>query len=394
VELRAVSPACELGRDVGDAARDSDGRQATEASPALSYEGEHSRDTDPEKAVVGTMREPGQDSVERRRLAAGSGVEQPTIKRVEAGQHGGHSHQRALRPGGATKSPRSHCARFPRAPAGDLACMTTSVQRAKGTARHTAASKPVKGLARFGLASRGLVYIVIGLLALQIALGRGGRADRNGALAAIKDQPLGGALLIALAVGFAGYAGWRLLQAAVGHRDVEQSRKRAVERIGSLVRAAVYASFARTTVEFITAGGGHDETRPLTARVMTLPGGRLLVGLVGLAVVGSGLYMAYRGIAKKFLERLDLASASATMRQLATLSGLVGQAGRGLVFCLLGGFLIESAITFDPDKAKGLDAALKTLASQPFGQLLLAASAVGLLAFGMWSFVEARYRKV
>ncbi len=258
-------------------------------------------------------------------------------------------------------------------------------------ARQAKDSKPVEALARLGLAARGLVYVVIGLIAVQIAVGKGGEADRNGALGAIRKQPFGQVLLVVLAVGFAGYAAWRLLEAAVGHQD-EQGGKKLMKRLGSLVRALLYGSFAITTLTFVSSGGSQDRTRPLTARVMAMTGGQLLVGAAGVAVIGGGLYMAYRGLSRKFLKKLTLPSP--TSRTLAKRLGTAGLVGRGLVFCLIGGFLVEAAVTFDPKKAKGLDAALKTLAQQAFGTVLLLIAALGLLAFGAWSFVEARYRDV
>ena len=269
----------------------------------------------------------------------------------------------------------------------------TSAQQAKSAARQAEGSTAVEGLARLGLAARGLVYAVIGLIALQIAFGGGGKADRNGALGAIKEQPFGQVLLVILAVGFAGYAAWRFLQAAVGHTD-EDGTKRTVKRLGSLARGVFYASFAVTTLRFVTAGGSNDKTKPLTARAMALTGGQLLVGLIGVGVIGGGLYLAYRGLTKKFLKRLDLAGASAGTRTVAERVGIAGLVGRGLVLCLLGGFLLDAAITFDPNKAKGLDAALKTLAQQAFGTVLLVIAALGLLAFAAWSFVESRYRRI
>jgi hypothetical protein len=272
---------------------------------------------------------------------------------------------------------------------------SASAQQAKSTARQAEQSKPVEGLARLGLAARGLVYVVIGLLAAQVALGRGGEADRNGALAAIKKQPFGEVLLVVLAIGFTGYAAWRLLEAAVGHTDSDPGVKRVGKRLGSGARGVLYASFAVTTVRFLTSGGGSgDKTKPMTARAMAMTGGQLLVGLVGAAVIGGGLFMAYRALKKKFMDKLDLQSASGTTRTVAERLGLTGLLGRGLVFCLIGGFLVEAAVTFDPAKAKGLDAALKTLAQQAYGTVLLLVAAVGLLAFGAWSFVEARYREV
>ena len=272
--------------------------------------------------------------------------------------------------------------------------MTAPTQQAKSTARKVESSKPVELLARLGLAARGLVYLVIGILALKIAFGHGAKADRNGALGAIKAQPFGSFLLVVLAIGFAGYALWRLLEAAVGHQDAEEGKERTVRRLGSLGRGVLYASFAVTTLRFVSSGGGNDKTKPATARLMGVTGGQFLVGLIGAVVIGGGLYMAYRGIAKKFVKRLDFGSASASVRKACERIGVAGLVGRGLVFCLLGGFLIQAAVTFYPNKAKGLDAALKTLAQEPFGQFLLVVAAAGLLAFGAWSFVEARYRKV
>jgi hypothetical protein len=273
--------------------------------------------------------------------------------------------------------------------------MTTSTRTAKQAAREAEDSKPVKGLARFGLTGRGVVYVVLALVTLQVALGRGGRADRDGALAQVKERPFGNTLLVVLALAFAGYAVWRLLEAAVGHRDADQGKERVVKQIGSLARAVLYGSFAVSTFRFVlTSAVGHDKTKPLTARAMALPGGRVAVGLVGVAVVGGGLFMVYRALRRKFLDKLDLASASARVQKAAESLGLAGLASRGLVLALIGGFLLQAAVTFDPKKAKGLDAALKSLAGHPFGPLLLVAAAAGLLAFGLWSFVEARYRKV
>ncbi|MDP9182448.1 MAG: DUF1206 domain-containing protein [Actinomycetota bacterium] len=272
--------------------------------------------------------------------------------------------------------------------------MSAAVDEAKSAARQAEDSKPVEGLARFGLGARGVVYTVIGLLALQIAVQGRGKADRDGALAAIKDKPFGGTLLVVLAIAFAGYACWRLLQGVVGHRDEDAGAKRTAKRISSLVRAVLYAFFAVSTLRFLASGPTDDKAKPFTARALALPGGQVIVALLGLAIIGGGLYAAYRGVRTKFLKRLDLGTASSTTRTVVQRIGIAGLVGRGLVLCLLGGFLFAAAVTFDPDKAKGLDEALKTLAAEPYGQFLLLGAAICLLAFGAWSFVEARYRKV
>lgn len=271
--------------------------------------------------------------------------------------------------------------------------MTATAERAREKARQAEGSTPVEGLARLGLVGRGVLYALVGLLALQVARGHGARADRDGALAAVKDEPFGKALLVVLAVGFLGYAGWRALNAVVGHRDERSRRRRALERAGSLGAGLVYAALAWTTFRFATSHPSGDQTRPVTARLLALPGGPVVVGLVGAGVVVGGLWLLREGLGRGYLDRLDR-SLSGPVRTVAVTSGLLGEVGRGVVVCLVGAFLVQAAVTFDPGKAKGLDAALKKVASEPFGPVLLGATAVGLLAFGVWSLVEARYRRL
>lgn len=264
----------------------------------------------------------------------------------------------------------------------------------KATAREVEGSKTVTWLARLGLVSRGIVWLVVGLLAVQVALGSNKKADKNGALAAIKDQPFGAVLLVVLVIGFLGYAAWRLLEGAVGHRDQEEGRKRWTKRLASLFRGAIYLGLAVTTAKFLVSGGGSDKTKPLTARVMAATGGRTLVFVVGAAFVIGGGAMVVRAFKQKFEDNLAMGQMSPGMRSATRVIGTAGLASRGVVFALIGWFLCDAAVRFDPQKAKGLDATLKTVAHQPFGRILLLIAAVGLVAFALWSFIEARYRKL
>jgi hypothetical protein len=268
-----------------------------------------------------------------------------------------------------------------------------TTQDAKRTAVEAANSEPVGWLARFGFTGRGIVYVVLGVLAVEVALGHSARADKNGALAAIKDKPFGGVLLVVLAISFAGYAVWRLLDGLVGHRE-DDGAKRLGKCAASFAKGVVYAGLAFSTARFVVSPAGRDKTEPMTARVMGMTGGRTVVGVVGAALVIGGLVMAVRGMRSKFLKKLDLSSAEHGMRTAVKGVGIVALVGRGLVLALIGGFLVQAAVAFDPDKAKGLDASLKSLADAPFGPVLLACAALGLVAFGLWSFVEARYRRV
>ncbi len=152
-----------------------------------------------------------------------------------------------------------------------------------------------------------------------------------------------------LAIGFAGYAAWRLPKAAVGHQD-EKGGKKVVKRLGLLARGLLYASFAGTTLAFVSSGGSHDKTEPRTAGVMAMTGGQLLVGAAGVVAIGGGLYVAHHGLSKKFLKKLTLPSA--TSRTLAERLGTAGLVGRGLVFCLLGGFLVDAAVTSTPTRPR------------------------------------------
>lgn len=265
---------------------------------------------------------------------------------------------------------------------------------AKRAAKKAHDSDAVEWLARLGLVARGVIWLVVGVLAAQVALGSDKRADKNGALAAIKDKPFGELLLIVLAVGFTGYAAWRLLEGSVGHRSEDDDRKRWGKRLASLFRGGVYLFLAASTAKFLFSGGGNDKTEPLTARVMSQTGGRTLVLLVGAGLVIGGLGMAFRGLRQKFEDLVDQGKMPDALPTVTRVVGTVGLVSRGLVFALVGGFLVDAAVRFEPDNAKGLDASLKTLAHHSYGRVALFAGAVGLLAFSLWSFIEARYRKI
>ena len=264
----------------------------------------------------------------------------------------------------------------------------------KQAAREAESSTTVDRLARLGLLSRGLIWLIIGVLAAQVALGGSDRVDKNGALHAIAEKPFGEVLLVVLALGFLGYAAWRLMEGSVGHRDQEEGCKRWTKRGSSLFRGGIYLFLAGSTAKYVITGGGNDKTQPITARVMAHSGGRTLVLLVGAGIVIGGLAMVVRAFRQKFEDNLKTGQMPEGLRSATKLIGTTGLASRGLVFVLIGGFLVKAALDFDPHKAKGLDASLKTLAGQAYGPFLLFAGAVGLLAFAVWSFIEARYRDI
>lgn len=261
-----------------------------------------------------------------------------------------------------------------------------------------AADNPVvEGLARAGLAARGLLYTVIGVLALQIASGRKVQhADKQGALATMARQPLGKLMLVAVAVGFAGYALWRFLDAFLDTDGEGSDVSGWLKRGGDLCRGLLYTSFFVTAVRLVAGSSGEDQNKEadLTARLLRAPLGRVAVALVGVAIMGGGLYNGYRAVSKKYEKRLRTWEMSATTRRWVTAFASLGLIARMVVFLLIGAFLAKAAVRYDPNQAVGVDGALRRLADRAYGPWLLGLVAVGLFMYGLYSFVEARYRRV
>lgn len=246
-----------------------------------------------------------------------------------------------------------------------------------------------------GLTARGVLYILIGWIAILVAIGRSSHeADQQGALQLLAGQSYGLVSLWLLGIGFAGYALWRLSEAAFG---VTGEGSGAGPRLKSLIRALIYAFFAYQSFKIITGAGGGSQAakqQDLTASVMRHPGGRWLVGLVGLAIVIVGVVLVLEGIRRKFMKFLQLSQLSPRMRRIVERVGMIGTAARGAVFALAGVLVIEAAITYKPAKAGGIDKALLTLRGQPFGEFLLVIAALGLIIFGIYGLCEARWRRV
>jgi hypothetical protein len=245
------------------------------------------------------------------------------------------------------------------------------------------------------------VYCVAAVITVQIAMGRGGRADRQGALKSVADEPFGHALLVILAVGFAAYAVWRFAKAAAGAGEGsghERGGSGVLKRLADVGRGVIYVGLLYTTVRLLTTGatggGSDEEAKTWSARLMGHEAGRWLVLLAGAVIAVVGVVLVVRAFAQEFEKHLDLAGMSRTARDWLPRLGTAGYAARGVVAGLIGAFIIQAALTFDPKKAVGVDGALKRLAGEPYGPFLLALVAVGLLAFGLFSFVEARWRKV
>ena len=272
---------------------------------------------------------------------------------------------------------------------------SVTTARASTRARRASDSPGARALARAGLAARGVLYILLGWVAILVAFGQtsSNQANQAGALHLLAKQPFGLVLLWLLGIGFAGYALWRLSEAAFG---VTGEGNGAGPRLKSLVRGVVYAFFAYLTFQIIagTAGNQSRKQRDLTASVMHHSGGQLLVGIVGAVIVVAGAALVIEGLRRKFLKYLQTSQMSARTRRIVERLGMIGITARGVVFALAGILVIEAAVTYKPAKAGGIDQALLTLRNQPFGEVLLILAALGLIIFGIYGLCEARWRKV
>jgi hypothetical protein len=271
---------------------------------------------------------------------------------------------------------------------------TAAVAHVRTRAARASDSPAARLLARAGLTARGIIYILIGWVAVLVALGRGAHeADQEGALRLLAGKPYGAVSLWLLAIGFAAYALWRLSEAAFG---VTGDTSGAGPRLKSLGRAAVYAGFAYLTFTVISGRQRSQsrEQQDVTAKVMQHPGGQWLVGIVGLIVVIIGAVLAIEGIRRTFMKYLRSGQMSPRTRRVVELLGVIGTIARGVVFALAGILVIDAAVTHRPAKSGGIDKALLTLRGQPFGEVLLMLAALGLLIFGVYGLCEARWRKV
>lgn len=261
----------------------------------------------------------------------------------------------------------------------------------------------VERLARFGYAARGFVYVLIGVLAVRLALGDGGQATGpRGALRSLTEEPFGMITLSLLALGLAAYALWRVVQ---GIRDTEgkgRKPKGLVVRAGMLGSGAIHAAWAALAAGLVIGasaasggGGGEDQqAQGWTATAMAQPLGRWLVAAVGGGIAAFGLHQIVMGVRDHFMKRIATERMRERARGTVKTLGRVGLTARGLVFILSGAFLLAAAWRFDASQAKGLGGTMASLLDQPFGPWLLGAAALGVLAFGAYNMLLARYRRI
>jgi len=268
---------------------------------------------------------------------------------------------------------------------------------ARSSGRRAARSRYLGMAARAGFAARGVLYVIIGCIALEIAFGNSGnQADSAGAVRLVASTPAGLVGLWVLMAGFIGLALWRLSEAAYGGPGPGEHKTGS--RLAALGKAVVYGALAFTILKYAIGAGApkssDQQSTDLTASVLHHPGGQVVVVAVGFAFVLGGAYVAYSSWRRDFLKQLNMAGTSRRARRIVEWLGLVGGIARGAVFAAVGVFLIIAGAKSQPGQAKGIDSALRAFAQTPLGPWLLVVVALGLVTFGLYSCCEARWRKV
>jgi len=262
-------------------------------------------------------------------------------------------------------------------------------QRPRRAAHRAANSETLDMLARWGRVCRSVMYALVGFLAFQVAFGSGREADKTGAIRTIAAQPLGGVVLWLMVAGFAALALWQLSDALMGTGEL-------TDRLGAGARTVVYGFVVATLLSFTLRGGtesGDKQSRDLTDWLLHLPGGQLVVGAVGVGLLGLAAVWVFRGVTRRFMEDLRTERMPSGVKAAVQPLGIVGNLARGAVAGLAGYFMLQAAITYQPDRAKGVDATLRAFADTAAGPWVLGAVATGLLLFAGYCLCEAFFHK-
>jgi hypothetical protein len=274
--------------------------------------------------------------------------------------------------------------------------MPSLPSQAHGAASRTANSTWLEQLTRGGLVGYGVIHLLFAWLILQIAFsGSGTDGDQSGALHNLAEKPFGTLLIVVLVIGLVAMTVWQLLEAAIGHR-AERGRHRVYERVASAGRALFYLYFAWTGIKVLRGkkASSADTQQQASEDLMASSGGRITVALAGIVIAVIGVGLVIYGVGKKFEKHLKMSQMTAQMRRLSEQLGVAGYAAKGTAYGIAGVLFLVAAVQYDPDKARGLDATLNVLSQQSYGPWLLALTALGIAAYGLFSIVQSRYRKV
>lgn len=260
---------------------------------------------------------------------------------------------------------------------------------AKGAARSASDHPALEWMARAGFVMNGVLHILIGWIAVQIALGSGGgEASNSGALAQIAEAPGGTFMLWAGAVAFVALGIWQAIEAAIGSEETS-------DRVKAAAKAVIYLALGVTTATFARGGSSSDSSKSsgTTAGLLGSGAGKVVLVVAGLVLIGVGAYHVYKGATKKFLEDLERSGAG-RVGDAVRITGMAGYVAKGLAIAILGGLVVAAVFTADPEKAGGLDSALRTVGDQPFGKVLLILMGLGIALYGVYSIARAKYARM
>ena len=263
-------------------------------------------------------------------------------------------------------------------------------------------NKWMKGLTRVGYVARGVLFIVIGFLAFEAAIGKqgGNLTDQNGAMASLAGQPFGKILLIAMVIGLIGFSLWGFVRAIFDPLDVGHDKKGILARVGFLISGVSYGALVFPFVQLLLGSGSAptktqtQTTQDMTAQILGNPLGAILIAAVGLAVIAWSAMQLYSAYTGKFAKDFKKSEMNAAEEKWTLIAGRIGIGARAVVFALIGFFLIQAALHVDPKQAVGLDGALWKLTQQPEGPILLGLVSLGLIIFGVYSMLAARWLSV
>lgn len=265
------------------------------------------------------------------------------------------------------------------------------------TVHEVTAGRNFERFARTGYVARGVLYVLMGILAVELAVGQASnRPNQEGALRLVAEQTFGRVLLVLIAVGLLGYTVLRFTQAFIG-RTPEAGRHGAADRISAFASGCAYAIFFGLAITVLVGSAGSNnggEPKKATADILGMTGGRWIVLGAGVVFLGVAAYQGWMGARRRFLEYTKTERMSRVGLRNFTILGVVGHVARCVVFALVGTFLVKAAVEYDPKEAVGIDGALQRLQDHAYGTLALVAVAIGLIAFGVYSAVDARYRKI
>ncbi|WP_250036900.1 DUF1206 domain-containing protein [Paractinoplanes maris] len=274
--------------------------------------------------------------------------------------------------------------------------MTSAASNVKSTASRAADSKPLEYLARGGFIGYGIIHLIFAWIAFQVAFqGSSQESDQSGALQTLAGNGLGKTLLVIIVIGMIAMAIWQAFEAAIGESG-EQDRAALAERVLSGARAILYLYLAYYAIKVLQGSNASmgDTSQNKSSTLMDSTGGRWLIGLIGLVVVGVGVGMFIYGYKKKFTKHLNTGQMTHGTRQPIIRLGMAGYMAKGTAYAIAGVLVVVAAVKYDPEKARGLDAALKTLAGNSWGVWVLGLIALGIACFGVYCIAQAKYRKV